>query len=75
MAPTMKKSGAMEEENMMNTKRRLSTTKEGQTKWSINANYVENMATLHFHAACIIDDIKRCATLVEIMVIADGLRF
>ena len=58
---------------MTNTKRRLSTTKEGPTKWSINANYVENMATLHFHAACIIDDIKRCATLVEIMVITPTL--
>ena len=52
--------------------RRLNTTK-GQNKWSINVNYVENMATLHFHAACIIDDIKRCATLVEIMVIAPTL--
>jgi len=50
MAPTMKNSGAMEGENMMNTKRRLGTTKEGQNK-SFNANYVENMATLHLHAA------------------------
>jgi len=86
MAPTMKKSGAMEGENMM---RRLGTTKEGQDK-SFNAKYVENMATLHLHAACIIydanyvenvvtlqlhaaciiDEIKRGATLVEIMVIA-----
>ena len=49
----------------MNTKRRLGTTKEGQDK-SFNANYVENMATLHLHAEWIIDDanyVENVATL------------